>query len=177
MRNWCMPLWSLIQDKWPIKGFWEIKSDQMRVGLLMYIYLASADSTFNVAEGRYKGMPCGSWSVHLLVSFKVTTWEKGQRRNKVTGDSQPENASMIQSSLLTVKLVEIQWREYIIVTRRKKRRGTREKAFRDKSKKERKRRRGKLSQRTYPQDVHPPSLELSYPWALSSLNRKKEMEI
>lgn len=36
--------------------------------------LASADSTFNVAKGRYKGMPCGPWSVHLLVSFKVATF-------------------------------------------------------------------------------------------------------
>lgn len=45
----------------------------MSVGLLMYIYLASADSTFNVAKGRHKGMPGGSWSVHLLVSFEVAT--------------------------------------------------------------------------------------------------------
>lgn len=30
---------------------------------------------------------------------------------------------------------------------------------------------------TYPQGVPPPALELSYPWALSSLDKKKEMEI
>lgn len=28
---------------------------------------------------------------------------------------------------------------------------------------------------TYPQDVLPPALELSYPWALSSLNKKKKV--
>lgn len=39
----------------------------------MYIYLASADGTFNVTKGGHEGMPGGSWSVHLLVSFKVTT--------------------------------------------------------------------------------------------------------
>lgn len=39
----------------------------------MYIYLASTDGTFNVAKGGHKGMPGGSWSVHLLVSFEVAT--------------------------------------------------------------------------------------------------------
>lgn len=49
----------------------------------MYIYLASADSTFDVAKGRHKGMPCGSWGVHLLVSLKVTTCE--ERREQKQG--------------------------------------------------------------------------------------------
>lgn len=39
----------------------------------MYIYLASTDGTFYVAKGGHEGMPGGSWSVHLLVSFEVTT--------------------------------------------------------------------------------------------------------
>lgn len=39
----------------------------------MYIYLASADSAFDVAKGGDEGMPRGSWSVHLLVSFEVAT--------------------------------------------------------------------------------------------------------
>lgn len=39
----------------------------------MYIYLASADGTFNVAKGGHEWMPGGSWSVHLLVSFEVAT--------------------------------------------------------------------------------------------------------
>lgn len=61
---------------------------------------------------------------------------------------------------------------------------TKEKAFKEKSKQEKKKQReGEQSSvrdrrsSTYLQEVHPPSLELSCPWALSSLSRKKEMEI
>lgn len=74
MRNlFCLiQAWQRTND--PLRGSvlrWG--SYQMLVSLLMYIYLARADGTFNVAKGRHKGMPGGSWSVHLLVSFKVTT--------------------------------------------------------------------------------------------------------
>lgn len=47
------------------------------------------------------------------------------------------------------------------------------KSLRRQIKKEtRKQREGEGSQRTYPQDARPPSLELSYPWALFSLQEK-----
>lgn len=144
MRNLFMPqfLLNLKQDKWSINSFWKSKSSQMWVGLLMYIYLASADSTFNVAKGRYKGMPCGSRGVHLLVSFKVTTWEKGKKRKKVTEDSQEEKAWIT----LNCAVKEIQ-----LCDTRKERHNTRktEKSLQRKNCNRRKTRtiRGKRSQR------------------------------
>lgn len=36
--------------------------------------LATAHGTFNVAKRRNKGVPCGPRGMHLLVSFKVTTF-------------------------------------------------------------------------------------------------------
>lgn len=64
--------WQRLND--PLRGSVRRSgSNQMSVGVLMCIYLASADGTFNVAKGGHKGMPGGSWSVHLLVSFEVAT--------------------------------------------------------------------------------------------------------
>lgn len=129
----------------------------MWVGLLMYIYLASADGTFNVAKGGHKRMPGGSWSVHLLVSFEVTTC--GGRGSKFTLklclSNLEQRSDPSRGSNILCK--SISFGEELLKFRRSPK--------------------WKTEHGTYPRDVPQPFLEPLCLWPLSSLNRKKEMEI